>query len=286
MRITWLAAVLRAGGLDVVEHANWETRAVPGEWQPRYGIVHATAAPRSQPDATQVRVVRDGREGLPGPIAVACVDRTGRWNVLSAGRCNTTAVGTAGPYKGLGNTAALGVEACNDNRGEPWPAVQYRSYVRGWAAIAHRLGWRPDQLRGHKEHCPGHKSDPTFGMDRFRTDVAAAMRGDDVSAEDVREALDTARPWMSKGVGRMATANGWAAKVSDRALLEYLFGEVVLTGPNRHTALLAAVLDVDEQVAAQLGAGELDPQRIAELLRPVLGDKAQAVGQALATSTS
>lgn len=283
VRIAWLADVLRAAGLTVVEHANWQTRAVPGSWEPRYGVVHATAAPRDQADTVQVRVVRDGRQGLPGPIANACVDRAGRWHVLAAGRCNTTIVGTAGPYRGLGNTNALGVEACNDNRAEPWPGAQYRAYVRGWAAIAYHLDWEPARLRGHLEHCPGHKTDPTFDMDRFRADVAAALAGgDDVSKADVQDALDDPQPWMSPGVAAMAKTNGWGPAVATRALLEYLFAEVVLTGPNRQAALLAAVLNVDEQVAARLGAGELDPRAIADLLRPVLGDQAAAVGQALA----
>jgi hypothetical protein len=178
-KILWLADALRDAGLTVVEHSGWKDHAVSGSWTPTYGIAHATAAPKSQPDDTQVRIVRDGRSDLRGPIANACVDRRGRWHVLSAGRCNTTIVGTAGPYKGLGNTNALGVEACNDNRSEPWPAVQYESYYRGWAVICKRLGWQPSRVRGHKEHTPGHKTDPTFNMDQFRRDIAAAMDGDD-----------------------------------------------------------------------------------------------------------
>lgn len=183
-RLLWLADVLRAAGLTVVEHAGWQTHARPGDWDPLYGVVHATAAPRTQTDSVQIGIVRNGRSDLPGPIANACVDRLGRWHVLSAGRCNTTLAGTAGPYKGLGNTNGLGVEACNDNQGEPWPAVQYDAYVRGEAAICRRLGWTAAHLVGHKEHCPGRKTDPTFDMDRFRRDVAAVLNGDDVAFDD------------------------------------------------------------------------------------------------------
>lgn len=179
MAITWFADVLRAAGLTVVEHAGWKTRTVGGSWTPTFGIVHATAAPDSQSDTTQIRIVRDGREGLDGPIANACVDRAGRWHVLAAGRCNTTIAGTAGPYVGKGNTYALGVEACNDNLGGPWPDVQYRAYVAGWAAIARKLGWGPERLRGHKEHTPGHKTDPTFDMAGFRANVARVLAGED-----------------------------------------------------------------------------------------------------------
>jgi hypothetical protein len=178
--ITWLADVLRSNGLTVVEHAGWQTRTVGGTWTPQFGIVHATAAPSSQSDTDQIRIVRDGRSDLDGPIANACVDRAGRWHVLAAGRCNTTIAGTAGPYEGKGNTYALGVEACHNNlAGTAWPDAQYDAYVRGWAAIARRLGWTTERLRGHKEHTPGHKTDPTFDMGLFRRRVAAVLAGED-----------------------------------------------------------------------------------------------------------
>lgn len=187
MRLLWLADELRNAGLTVVEHTGWQTHYRSGTWEPRYGVVHATAAPASQSDDTQVRIVRDGRTDLPGPIANACVDRQGRWHVLSAGRCNTTLTGTAGPFEGLGNSYALGVEACNDNRGEPWPSVQWEAYARGWAAICRKLGWTAANLVGHKEHTPGHKTDPTFNMGQFRARVGVLLAGgleDDMSADD------------------------------------------------------------------------------------------------------
>lgn len=185
MTIPWLADELRAADLRVIEHSGWKTHVVSGAWNPRFGVVHATAAPRTQSDATQVQIVRNGRVGLTGPIALACVDRTGVWHVLSAGRCNTTLVGTAGPFKGLGNANALGVEACNDNGlddpAESWPMVQYRSYYTGWGVICRKLGWTKDNLVGHKEHTPGHKTDPTFSMSQFRADVARVLiRGGDM----------------------------------------------------------------------------------------------------------
>jgi hypothetical protein len=175
-RITWLANVLRSAGLSVVEHSGWQTRERPGDWTPQFGIVHATAAPRGQADATQVAIVRDGRSDLRGPIANACVTRDGTWHVLAAGRCNTTLAGTAGPYAGKGNAYALGVEACNDNLAEAWPAGQYEAYARGWAAICRQLDWTPDRLRGHKEHTPGHKTDPTFDMPKFRAHVQTLLQ--------------------------------------------------------------------------------------------------------------
>jgi N-acetyl-anhydromuramyl-L-alanine amidase AmpD len=197
LAITWLADALRAAGVTVVEHPNWKWHYRPGSWDPKFIVVHATAAPRTQSDADQVRIVRDGRSDLNGPIANACIDRQGRWHVLSAGRCNTTVAGTSGPFDGLGNTNALGIEACNDNGlrspAEQWPEVQYNAYVKGVAVICKRMGWPASRAVGHREHTPGHKTDPTFSMTKFRADVTAAMAGrfeeDDVSQADVIAAL-------------------------------------------------------------------------------------------------
>jgi hypothetical protein len=177
MRVLWLADVLRAAGCAVVEHAGWQTRGWE-PWEPQCGIVHATAAPRTQPDATQVAIVRDGRSDLEGPIANATVTRDGTWHVLASGRCNTTLAGYDGtPFAGYGNQRCLGIEACNDNVSEPWPAVQYEAYARGWAAICRRLGWSSGRLVGHKEHTPGRKTDPTFDMGQFRARVGAYLAG-------------------------------------------------------------------------------------------------------------
>jgi hypothetical protein len=207
MPATWLADVLRAAGLTVVEHPGWKTRAVAGPWAPTFGVVHATAAPTSQSDATQIRLVRDGHSTLDGPISNACIDHDGRWHVLSAGRCNSTLDGTGGPFKGRGNSQALSVEACNDNRTEPWPPAQYDAYARGWAAWCRRLGWPASNLVGHKEHCPGRKSDPTFDMNRFRADVTRYISGGSPAPEGddmlrIVQQLGTQNFWVSNGVWR------------------------------------------------------------------------------------
>lgn len=199
--ITWLADVLRADGLTVVEHAGWKTRMRSGAWEPRFGVVHATAAPTSQSDSVQVAVVRDGRSDLPGPIAVACVDRQGRWHVLAAGRCNTTLVGTDGAFEGYGNAYAIGVEACNNNINEPWPAVQYEAYSAGWAAICRRMGWRADRLVGHKEHTPGHKTDPTFRMAAFRDRVQVYIDNPGIFGIEEEAEMDAAHSTLLRAIG-------------------------------------------------------------------------------------
>lgn len=314
MTYLWLVDELRAAGLTVVEHPGWQTHDRPGDWSPRYGLVHATAAPRTQPDETQVRIVRDGRSDLPGPIANATVDRQGRWHVLSAGRCNSTLAGTAGPYEGLGNTYALSTEACNDNLTEPWPDVQYRSYVRGWAAWCRRLGWTADRIVGHKEHTPGRKTDPTFSMVQFRRDVARILAGEDdplsaltdaeqrellatvrsikhlVNVAGYRvEALVSARPTYDNQMGNKAADNRLAQQIT-------VLGEAIAlesSSPDEVRRLLAelpappAADDIADEVLAGLGARPAadvaaalvaagqDPAQLAAALTALAGITAQ-----------
>jgi hypothetical protein len=86
--------------------------------------------------------------------------------------------------------------------------------------------------------------------------------------------------------GRLKYAGGGSVGESIRANLAALTaGPAVdaLTGPL--AAVHAAVLGVDEEVVARLGAAPLDAEQKAALLRPVLGDQAAAVGRALAGLT-
>ncbi len=179
MRATWLADVLRDAGLTVVEVRGWQSHG-SSVWAPYGGIVHATAdgAARNAvqevaDDAAAIRVIRDGRPGLPGPIANIYHARDGRAHIIASGRCNTALPGTAGTLRGIGNTGLLGIEHESDNRGEKWTEVQYDSAIRMWAAICKKMGWTAARLSGHKEHDPGRKSDPMgIDMKRFRADVA------------------------------------------------------------------------------------------------------------------
>ncbi len=260
MTLLWLADVLRAAGLEVVEHTGWKTHVRPGEWSPRYGVVHATAAPRTQADGVQVRVVRDGRSDLPGPIANATVDRTGRWHVLSAGRCNSTLVGTAGPYAGLGNTCALSTEACNDNVSEPWPEVQYRSYVRGWAAWCRRLGWSADRLVGHKEHTPGRKTDPSFNMVQFRADAAAVLAGEDDTMPTAAE--------IAAAVWAHPLASPALDVDKPRAAADWLKGGTAAERATDRVGVAVAALRTE--LAAFAGRDLVDERQVAAELAPML----------------
>ncbi|MGJ9487128.1 peptidoglycan recognition protein family protein [Actinotignum sp. GS-2025e] len=191
---TNLADVLRAAGLTVVEIDGWRTRGYAdgddgGMGAIKQIVCHHTAGPATG-DYPSLGIVRDGRTGLPGPLAQLGLGRSGTWYVIAAGYANHT--GTVGDNY-YGNNNSLGIEAENTGRGEPWPDVQYNSYVVGVRALIAAFGLPVTSVVGHKEIAVPHgrKIDPTFGMDEFR----AAVAGNDITAPDVitliREDLTT-----------------------------------------------------------------------------------------------
>lgn len=176
MRALNLPDILRAAGLTVVEVPGWRTRgkelaAIRG------GVAHHTATAQSAGgDYPTLAVVRDGRTGIPGPLAQLGLGRSGTWYVIASGRANHAGVVHA-RYAGThANSCSLGVEAEHPGGRAPWPAAQYASYVRGCAALARAYGitWL-----GHKEVAApaGRKTDPSFDMAAFRSALTAQEVG-------------------------------------------------------------------------------------------------------------
>ena len=192
--LTDLADVLRKAGLDVVEMPGWKTRGRPGAFDPKGVLCHHTAgAGDGYNDAWGMAT--NGRADLNPPLAQLALSRKGTWYVLAAGRANHAgrckAIGGLQPYPGEsygdGNAQLLGIEA--QNRGtdaEDWSPTQYRSYVRGVAALTKHYGWRI--VFGHKETSTSGKVDPDFSMDKFRRDVAAVdPTEDEVTPQDIKD---------------------------------------------------------------------------------------------------
>lgn len=186
MRLTWLADVLRAAGLTVVEVDGWKSRGVEYATAPLGVICHETQGSATSSVQGELNVLINGRTGLPGPIAQLMIDRKGVWYVVASGRCNQVKTGWGGPLSGKGNSYSFGIEAMHAVS-EDWAnkLAQYASYVTGVAAICARMRWQPDgHVIGHKEHQPGDKSDPEFSMPAFRAAVNVALEGGDMAAYD------------------------------------------------------------------------------------------------------
>lgn len=263
MRLHWLPSVLRAAGLTVHEQPGWQTRGYE-PYDPYGLIVHATAGNLSP--ESDIRVLLTGSATAPPPISQLFLARSGEWWVIASGRCNHALTGWAGLLKGYGNTRLIGIEAANDNRGEPWRPQQYDSYVRGVAAICKHLGWDPSRrVSGHKEHQPAGypgktstKTDPTFDMATFRSRVQQSLTSGDflMSLTDQQQA-DMLR--MVSNLDRELTAN-----LLDQMDVTGLNGDQ--TYPNNPLRRLDRIEKaVDELAARPPVTVELTPEALAAL---------------------
>lgn len=197
-KLVWLADVLRSGGLKVVEEPGWQTRGRGDMGEARGVLCHHTAGPLKG-NTPSLRIVRDGRDNLPGPLSHLFLARDGTFHVLAAGRCNHAGEGR---WQGVttGNSSFIGIEA--ENAGtllDPWPVAQLDAYAHGVAAILAHIGADSVMAAGHKEYATprGRKIDPTFDMVAFREHVALAMRG--LSNGQPARTVDPERAMLRKG---------------------------------------------------------------------------------------
>lgn len=178
-KLTWLADVLRAAGLKVVELDGWKTRGRAEMGNVRGVCLHHTGGPANATGTPSLNLIINGRADLAGPLSQTYLKSDGTWYVVAAGRCNHAG---AGSWHGVtfGNAELIGVEAENAGTAkDPWEVEQMDAYVRGVAAILTHINADPVMAMGHKEYATprGRKIDPTFDMDDFRDQVEAVMAG-------------------------------------------------------------------------------------------------------------
>lgn len=191
MFITWLAAVLRARGLNVIETEGWQTRGKEWPGAVKGVLCHHTAG-ALHGNAPSLHLVTVGRPDLPGPLSQLVLGRDGTFYVVAAGRSNHAG---AGMWQGItaGNSSFIGIEAENAGTpADPWPTVQTEAYAQGVAAILLHIGAGSEMVAGHKEYAlpRGRKIDPTFEMNQFRLAVKSAMDGNRLTAV----AVDSVHP--------------------------------------------------------------------------------------------
>lgn len=174
-----LAAVARRTGYRVVEVDGWQSRGHGGQPAVMGIVCHHTAG------RNDMHVVRDGRAGLPGPLSQFWLRHDGSIWVIAAGRCWHNAPSTSAYHT---NSNSLGIEAENDGY-EPWPAVQLDAYARLCAELAKEFGLPASRVKGHKEVQPGKPDPHGIDMDHFRATVARLMKGEDVTPEEIYDAV-------------------------------------------------------------------------------------------------
>lgn len=176
----WLADVLRADGLEVVEFPGWRHRG-HGDFKDIRGVmVHHTGS-----DAATADSIADGRPDLAGPLSQLHISRTGTVTVVAAGVAWHAGVGMY-PWipANMGNWHTIGIECANSGTAPNaphrwnWPDAQYFAMVHSCAAINRRLGHTAARTIGHKEYAgrTQGKWDPgAIDMNRLRRDVATRI---------------------------------------------------------------------------------------------------------------
>lgn len=136
-------------------------------------LVHHTAGPATG-DFPLLKIVRDGRPDLSGPLSQLRLGRSGKWYVIAAGK--SYHAGKTIDDSLFGNANSIGIEAqgtgvpSSDVGHEHWPEVQWQSYVCGVKALQVAYSVPTTRVLGHKEAAfpAGRKIDPNFSMDEFR----------------------------------------------------------------------------------------------------------------------
>lgn len=179
--IPWLADAARLTGYPVVENAGWRTRGVPGSnGQPLpmrvcEGVVLHHTADGPTGDYPSLRVVRDGRSDLQGPLAHYGLARSGAIQVIASGLCYHAGASSWAGFSDL-NDEFIGIEAeATGTTSDCWTDEQLDAYPRLVAAILYYLHRDASRAGGHKEVClpRGRKIDPAFiDLNAFRAQVA------------------------------------------------------------------------------------------------------------------
>ncbi|MFC5789660.1 N-acetylmuramoyl-L-alanine amidase [Agromyces tardus] len=165
----WLADVLRAEGLKVIEHDGWRDRG-HGDFRDLRGVLcHHTAGG----GLNDWRIVQDGRADLAGPLAQLVLERDGTFRVIAAGVCWHAGRGShPGWPTDNANWHVIGIEAVSRGDGSDWTPAQLDAYKRGCAAILRRIGRGSGDCVAHREYSSEGKIDPAgINMDAFRRDV-------------------------------------------------------------------------------------------------------------------
>lgn len=220
MRAPWLGDVLRDAGLTVRAYGNPVGRGA--DMRAIVGVVnHDTVTTRAWTDESVRRLLRDGRPGVPGPLAQLGLNRDGVFDWIADGRCNHNGYGRWG-------NDCIGIEVyCAGGLPghiEPYNRVQTENVARANAAILRHLAKSEAYAQGHKEQDPRRKVDP-FGVSmdyiRQRTRVHLGVP-DPAPAEEEHIVYELINFPGGPTVGLVNHCQGWYAAVPNVAALKYI----------------------------------------------------------------
>jgi hypothetical protein len=225
MKLSNLAAVLRAAGLTVVETAGWATRGYAGQdLTETAGVLwHHTATPRERYAADAAPTLGTcigGRPDLAGPLCNIVLGRNGVAYLVAAGVANHAGAGSApGVPTDLGNHYLIGIEMESSGVAPwDWTAAQLAAAPRLGAALERNyLNHLPPEMRlqlGHLEYSSQGKIDPAGwpgGMDGLRMAINDTLNneGEDTMAATPEQVADAVfkKSYARQGPGVTGTTN-------------------------------------------------------------------------------
>ena len=165
----WIADVLRAEGVKLVEYPGWQNRG-HGDFKDIRGVmVHHTGS-----DNATAASIANGRPDLAGPLSQLHIGRDGTVTVVAVGVAWHAGVGMY-PWlpTNMGNWHMIGIECANSGTSPTaphrtnWPDAQYFALVRTAARpINRRLSQTSARTIGHKEYAARAQGKWDPGRDR------------------------------------------------------------------------------------------------------------------------
>lgn len=191
-RFRKVVAACRARGVTVIEEPGCYSRTVGSKdlIAVTSDVVHHTAGGNNASDR---RVVRDGRTGLRGPLSQALTETTGVLRLIATGYANH-AGSTLNPSY-VGNSRSVGNEIVSRGlSSRDFSDAQLRTARIFSEECAREFGYATRWSRGHKEEgVPlGRKVDPAFSMPAHRAALGAATTPAPTPQEDWLMALTDA----------------------------------------------------------------------------------------------
>jgi N-acetyl-anhydromuramyl-L-alanine amidase AmpD len=176
----WIADVLAAQGVKLVEYPGWRNRG-HGDFKDIRGVmVHHTGS-----DNATAASIANGRPDLAGPVSQLHIARDGTVTVVAVGVAWHAGVGMY-PWlpTNMGNWHMIGIECANSGTSPTaphrthWSDEQYFALVNCCAAVNRRLSQTSARTIGHKEYAgrAQGKWDPgAINMDIPRADIQARI---------------------------------------------------------------------------------------------------------------
>lgn len=220
MTRTKLLQQLRKFGVRYKEHGQWWTHNRDDETGKDFGPVHGLVLHHTGTDAdtaSQVRLLREGRPDLPGPLVQAGIDTDGVVHLVGWGRCNHAGLGDDDvfrhvrdeDYSGIlkpnenntdGNDALYGLEAMYSGSHGMTPA-QYKGTTLFSAAICDGHGWSSKSVIAHGEWTnqkwdPGYAPSRMMDMTAVRSDIQDAIDMRDIPERQL--SFETVKGYMPK----------------------------------------------------------------------------------------